>query len=241
MDTYLKNSTLDISHNKTEPLTWSGTLNESQKTFLISLLISTGPFLVVITFILILFGILTRIFSCHKQYRRRRKEKHVKLLQNYLMLITESIDENEKYTLREKAFIHAAINRRTRMKGPVLPIMQHTKKILKGKRISLKQKSLPKNIIETNNASVSDDPSLLTEAVKSVNRFLKDEYRMRNLSYSSSRLSDQGATESNQSTVRVPYCYNTKVDPNDESKISTLQREFATAEPRVKYFICDKI
>lgn len=225
MDKFLTNSTLHSSHNRTEPFMWGGTLNESQKTFLISLFISTGPFLLVITFILILFGILTRIFSCHKQYRRRRKEKHLKLLQNYLMLITETIDENEKYTLREKAFIHAAIHRQTRMKGPVLPIMQHTKKILKGKRISLKQqKPLEKNVSEIN-----DDPTLLTEAVKSVNRFLNDEYRMRNLSNCSSRLSDQCVFDSNQSTVRSPMSYG-----EETSKKSTLQRAFSACEPKGK-------
>ncbi len=95
-------------------------LNNSQRTFLITLLISSGPFLLVVLLIMILFAILRKIFTCRKTYKRKQNAKHIKLLENYLTLITESNDTDQKIE-REKAFIYYALKTRTKIKNQVIP------------------------------------------------------------------------------------------------------------------------
>ncbi len=102
-------------------------LENSKQTFLITILISSGPFLCLVILILILSAILRKIFSWRKTYRRKQNVKHIKLLENYLALITESKETSIKEE-REKAFVQYALKSRTNIKSQVIPISYVKKK-----------------------------------------------------------------------------------------------------------------
>lgn len=60
---------------------WYDRYNQN-KNFIVLLFISSAPFLLVILFILILFAILSRIFTIRKMHRRRKKTKNDLIMRN---------------------------------------------------------------------------------------------------------------------------------------------------------------
>lgn len=77
---------------------WNLKISILKRSFLKSLLVSTAPFLAIILFILILFSILSRIFTLRKKYRRTQSAMNEKILENFLILVTDARAQRKQST-----------------------------------------------------------------------------------------------------------------------------------------------
>lgn len=132
--------------------------DNSSTTFLIAMLISAGPFLFVALLILFVCAILKRIFSCRKAYVRKHNAKHVKLLENYLNIISET---NDKIDSRERAYVRDEIKIRTRHKDRRTAVSINEINILERKITEQKLKnSMPPSSEAVVGPSTSADMSI---------------------------------------------------------------------------------
>lgn len=76
---------------------WQNRYNESQKSIIVYLILSSAPFLCVIILILIISGILSCIFTIRKKSRRRKAAKNLQMIENFLVLYQDTRkDRKEK-------------------------------------------------------------------------------------------------------------------------------------------------
>ena len=83
----------------------------SEKQFAMALLFSVVPFLGTLVVILLVFTMLRRAFTLRKKYKRRQKEKQLKVLEDLLRSV---VDSREERRLHEQAFLDHHLRRSAR-------------------------------------------------------------------------------------------------------------------------------
>ena len=113
MDILCYNKTLNELLLERSVLFWKEQQDRNQKVFITSIAISVVPILGIVGLISIIFLVFSRVFTIRKVYKRRVKAIHLKIFENFLVLIRE-FNENDSEPLmrRQENLIKSEIKRR---------------------------------------------------------------------------------------------------------------------------------
>lgn len=87
---------------------WKDEFANAHKKFYTALIISVLPFLGAMILILTIFSILRRIFTLKKMYKRKEREKQIRILEELLISVVASKEERE---MHEKVLLEHHLNR----------------------------------------------------------------------------------------------------------------------------------
>ena len=104
---------------------WEQVKYSSNKKLILSLLASVGPFLGFVLLIIILSSIASRLFTIRKKYKRKIDAKNLEILENFLVLVTETNDERLE---REQEYLKGEIKRRKKSRLNLGHVSNYNKK-----------------------------------------------------------------------------------------------------------------
>jgi hypothetical protein len=104
---------------------WEQVKYSSNKKLILSLLASVGPFLGFVLLIILLSSIASRLFTIRKKYKRKIDAKNLEILENFLVLVTETNDERLE---REQEYLKGEIKRRKKSRLNLGHVNNYNKK-----------------------------------------------------------------------------------------------------------------